>query len=534
MADNELIYYDPEAGLYRADDTTIKTSLKQVITDAYGEVYLDDNYPDGIVINGLTSMISQTFDAVETIYNMLDLNNAEGVALDTLGNIRNDFRKSATYSYLTARITITLEESEAEDLVVKFLRNTLVLKDENNNNWSLTKDTEITVSAGETVASGVATFKSKETGVLQRPSVLSISSISNTLPVADDNLSFEDIDPFIYGEDTESDIAFRNRMNKYSVFNSSTIRENLSNNLLDLEYIKDVKVYYNNSTLDLHTKGDHYIIPSARMLAMIKPIKNEDDKYSTYFDDNTDNRDEVLNVISDYKGLGTLCWLPSSIADVTINASTFSSQVSDVEGTYTFIYFGQDQWIVPPTDPRVIISTSQLETDYGIVITEPSTLSKRDTLIVTLTIENSTPSTTYIYYQYGNVEYKDEDEIASFIVPGVEDISMNVSYSKTDNFDSTLTDKVIGGTSPTQYYTVSEVNVMTLIDIYIDSLGIGEDLTAGKLIRYLRNNTNEVDINYVQLYYNDTTLGPQQQLINNDKIFDIEIDNIAIFNEQEV
>lgn len=429
MADNRLIYYDKNAGLYRASKTDIKNSLKEVITEAYGDVLLDDNYPDGIVINGFTEMIDQSFSAIETIYNMLDINNAEGVVLDTLGNIRNDHRRSAKNSYLY--VNVTVEET------CTFTKSSFTLKDENNNTWILESDLTVTVESGQTSSTAVGVFYSYVVGPVAEPTIVTIASSETSLPLAVENITLS-INRFVEGEAEETDISFRNRMNNYNVFNSITLKENLTSQLFNLDYIKDVKVYYNNATIPLNTKGNLMSIPSGNMLVLIKS--------SIDFSKQADLKQEVFDVIANYKGLGTLCWLPSNTTGI---------------GT---------GYISTSGDPTIA------------------------------------------------------DGISQFLVPNTKTgFTITLRYIKTTRFDDTLIDH----TNPSSI-TISENNIKNLLKSYINSKGIGENLTIGDLINYLYSNTNEIYVASLIITDSDVVNGT---LVNNDKILYIQTSNITLIEE---
>ena len=496
--DEKLIYIDPEVGLVRADEETIKNSFKAIVTEAYGDVFLDDNYPDGIIINGLTKDVNDAFDAIETIYNMLDINNAEGTILDTLGNIRNEHRKKATESYLYVNITVP------ETCV--YPRSSMTLKDENNNSWTLDEDLTITVTAPATSGTGLGVFKSYNTGVLKEPTTLTITAYPETVPVAKENVILS-IYKFDSGENKESDIAFRNRMNNYTVFNSITLKENLTAQLFNLSYIKDVKIYYNNSTLNLITKGNLMTVPSGKMLVMIKSSSN--------FDIQTERKQEVFDTIENYKGLGTLCWLPElDDISVAINDSTFSTAVSDTEGTYIFEYDGTN-WN---------LNSSQVNlTTYGITLT--GTPFDNDILTVTLIIESGTPSTTHNYTTVGKGYISQSgdpliaDGISQFLVPDTQEVEgVSLRYIKSPNFDATLSDLTDPDSDP-----ISVVNIKQMIKYYVNNKGIGVNITIGDLISYLYTNTNEIYV--VSL---DITGATNGTLVNNDKVLYINISNITL------
>lgn len=434
MADNRLIYLDPETGLVRASKSAIKQDLKDAVTESYGDVLLDDNYPDGMWINHYADKFNDIFDVVETIYNMLDINNAEGVILDTLGNLRNDHRKGSTSSYLYVDITATASCS--------FQANKLTLIDENNNYWYLNIAVDIVVPSGDPSATAKAVFRSSNTGVLQEPTQIQIVASQSDLPIAEENITVS-IDSFESGQNKESDIVFRNRMSEYAVFNSITLKENLVSRLFNLEYIRDVKIYYNSTPQNIATKGGVTLGPG-KMFVLIK-VSNVSIFGDTNLDlDEEDNATlkEVFYTIENYKGLGTVCWIP-----------------------------------IPEPIPA-------------------SFQGYRSKSVNT----SSSPETEYIY-----------DNLAQFLVPETLTVpGINIKYVKTTYFDENNT----------------ENNIKSLIKVFIDNKGIGDDLTIGDLISYIYLNTNEIYVSSLTISGSSSGV-----LTNPDKILYIDINNIT-FGDQ--
>lgn len=446
MADDRLIYLDPSTGLFRANKTTIKESLKQAVRDAYGDVYLDDNYPDGIIINDITGVIDETFSAVQTIYNMLDVNSAEGVVLDTLGGIRNEHRKEATTSKIKSTfILTTIPES------FTLYAGMLTIVDENGNYWDLKNDIEV-VDRGGGMCAEFAYLENRNPGVVAEPRYdgLTVKAVQYDIPVATEDLIFV-VDNFYQGTNEETDLEFRNRINEYTVFNSSTLKENLISELTDLTYLKDVKIYYNNSTQPLTTKGSVYLVPSAQCLVLLRPTDLD------LFDTDTDKRKEVDEVIENYKGLGTLCWLPEDGADYIVT-------------------------------PRTDISIVDIQTNAGTPEDLGVGYMSRDT------------------YDSGNINH-----LAQYIVPSELDVPViTIKYVKTNNFDSTLTDP----NDPTSYQSIA--NVQDSLAYWINNLEIGRDLMTADISKFLQNNTDEIYVANVTI-----TGASNGVLTNNDKILKV-------------
>lgn len=406
MADDKLIYFDATTGLHRATKEEIKSSLKQAVTEAYGDVLLDDNYPDGIVINALATRFDEAFSIIETNYNMLDINSAEGVILDTLGNIRNEHRKEATKSVLYATIFINY----TAETTVTYTANSLAVKDENNLYWNLSQDVtvEVTESGGQYTGTATGVFLCNTSGYIEKPSELAIGLYPESSPVSQDNVTITPTNPYIYGNNVETDIEFRNRLNTYSVYNSVNILDSLIDRLLNLSYVMDVKAYYNNTTENITTKNN-LALPPTKLYTMINVDTMTDDK-----------KNEIFNIIADYKGLGTVCWLPN------------------------------------PT------------TGQG-------------------------------------TGYVSGDKVSSFLVPDKLNISnITIRYVKGSTFNGDSVDAV-----------------KTLIDMYIQTIKIGVDLTVGDIITYLYSNTTDIIVVSAKI-------DNSEKITNNDKILDINLEDITL------
>lgn len=268
-----IINYNKDLGLSIATKQEVIDELKKITTDAFGEdIILDDTYPEGVLINGVATMLNDILQQTQSIYNMLDITNAEGVALDTLGNIRNTYRKTTSKASLSVSFTGSYTFTTAEEIT---------LKDDNNIYY--------TSNDPVSILEGTMEFTCSTEGSVSEPKTLTI--INNVEGVSVGYFKFTD------GSDVEQDIFFRNRIISSSAYNALSVKENLITNLLLLsESVDQVKLYVNDTDASISTKFAENIIPTAHILVLIK--LTEDSK-------STD--ENIFKTIQDYKGIGTVC-----------------------------------------------------------------------------------------------------------------------------------------------------------------------------------------------------------------------------------
>lgn len=267
-----IISFDKTTGLSIASKQEVIDELKKITTEAFGEdIVLDDTYPEGIMINGWATMINVLLQQTQNLYNMLDITNAEGVVLDTIGNIRNTYRKSKTYSTLSVTFSGSYKFTIAEQLNIK---------DDNNIYYYSTPVSEV---------SGTIEFTCSTIGEITEPKTLTLLNNVENVQISTFKLT--------NGSDEEQDIFFRNRIINSSAYNALSVKENLITNLLLLSNCVDqVKLYVNDTDSLMSTKFAENIIPTAHILVLIKLVKNSEQ-------DNVN----IFKTIQNYKGIGTVC-----------------------------------------------------------------------------------------------------------------------------------------------------------------------------------------------------------------------------------
>ena len=276
---SDIITYDKNTGVEIATKDEIVTKLKEITTQAFGEdVVLEDTCPEGIVINGLATIIYNLAEQTQTMYNLIDITNAEGVILDTIGNLRNTYRKSNTASVIKVTFDKDINLTTLEQIKIK---------DESNLYYYSNSIT--TLKASEELELTCSTK-----GEITEPTSLTI--LNNSLLDYTATLT-----SFNNGTDTEQDIFFRNRIINSVSYNGQSVKENLITQLLLLNFAYQVKIYVNDTDTNLDTKLGSSITP-AHILVMIR--KNNE----------TFDADSLCKTIHDYKGIGTIC---SDISGVT-------------------------------------------------------------------------------------------------------------------------------------------------------------------------------------------------------------------------
>lgn len=276
---SEIISYDKDTGLEIATKDEVVSKLKEITTQAFGDdIVLEDTYPEGIVINGLATIIYDLLEQTQSIYNLLDITNAEGVILDTIGNLRNTYRKSSTAAVIKVSFDKDINLSTAEQIKIKDSSNLYYYS---NSITTLTAGVELDLTCSTK-------------GEITEPTELNI--LNNSL------LDYKaTIKSFNNGTNDEQDIFFRNRIINSVSYNGQSVKENLITQLLLLNFVYQVKIYVNDTDTNLDTKLGSSITP-AHILVMIR--KNNE----------TFDADSLCQVIHDYKGIGTIC---SDISGIT-------------------------------------------------------------------------------------------------------------------------------------------------------------------------------------------------------------------------
>lgn len=237
---NELIKYTSE-GVIIAEYYQIREMLVNKMKEIYGsDIDLSTGTADGIFIENLSLMINNILDGVKKLYASLDINSANGKALEMLCNLSNVSRKPATPS--TTSLVVTLDNSEPSNLTTRELS----FLDKSGNIWkfkSLNQD--VTFEKGQAKNIDVTC---EELGPIKAPQHWIYTTVDTQYLMTVDQ-------PFEarVGTYEETDSHLRARRNQSLGSSGTTVLESLAGALLNLDAIDDVKIYTNTSGADITT-----------------------------------------------------------------------------------------------------------------------------------------------------------------------------------------------------------------------------------------------------------------------------------------
>lgn len=233
-------------GLKVKSFTEIRDMLIQRYKEVYGQdIELDTRNADGVFINDLALIMNNICQTIRSLYIELNPNTATGIYLDRLCALANVTRKTATAS--TA--TLTLKNNSNADILVA---------DSNGNGTTLDVVTfidkagtlwtspAITIPANSSV-NIIATCSEK--GQIEAP----IGWIDKT--VQNFAITVTQSAAAIVGKNTETDDDLRIRRTQSSGAEGTTVLQSLTGSLLEVNGIRDVKVYNNNTNAEQDTKS---------------------------------------------------------------------------------------------------------------------------------------------------------------------------------------------------------------------------------------------------------------------------------------
>ena len=214
MPNDKLIELTSE-GLKISTKEKIKEYLKSSISEAYGtDINFNPSYPDGILVEALSTTIRDTFESIQGLYNSFNIRNSSGVMLDSLSNLINIHRRKRTQS--SGSLTILLEKG------INYSWSSLVLKDQNNNLWRNMSTFNLNLTPTEAEDTEVTLRVTCDRfGVVEQPTSFIILSPTNSEGMT----VYQTLDSFIQGSFDEDDISLRNRVANTPIYNSSNIKE---------------------------------------------------------------------------------------------------------------------------------------------------------------------------------------------------------------------------------------------------------------------------------------------------------------------
>lgn len=249
------------------------SEVMQLLTARYKEIYGNDielsNTADGIFLETMSLLFTNILSTVQILYNNLNINNANGIYLDSLSALSGVYRKDATKS--TAQLEITSKENE--DITIDE-NNPLIFKDQGNQTWTtilqdknsiiLQKDVKTTVLVQCTTNGPINATKGWITELVNQSYNLIIN---------------QEVDAEV-GTNRENDIQFRERRAASISSRSVTVLQGLNAALLSLLGIDDCLIY-ENSTSANKTSFDGTTISPHSIYVILRKRQNIDIPDST-------------------------------------------------------------------------------------------------------------------------------------------------------------------------------------------------------------------------------------------------------------
>lgn len=222
----------------------------EVLADRFKSIYgydvnLEQNSPDGQLINLFAQEKKDILDLITAIYNNLDVDTAIGLAQQVLYKLNGLTIKAYTYSYCYVNVTVTksITLQGLDDNIENIDGTGFTVVDNNGNRWILAESHNL--DAG----THLLNFRSAELG--------SITALPNTITIMETILAGvygvnNPANNYITGQTGETSAEFRTRRNKMMAVPSQGFDESIESQLLNLSDVTQAKVYDNrtNTTQD--------------------------------------------------------------------------------------------------------------------------------------------------------------------------------------------------------------------------------------------------------------------------------------------
>lgn len=238
---NNLISFT-SAGINTTTFTEIRAALVQKYQDVYGsDIDLSTGSADGVFVNELALIMNNIIQTCAIAYSNLDINQAQGIYLDSLCALSNVFRKQPTKS--SASLTITNIGNSNVTL------DNPVFVDSAGELWDYSGTISLTTTSPGNSVSIIVYCRTA--GPVQAPSGWIIKTVDASIPIM-----ISQPNAAIIGTEIETDEDLRARRAQSSGADGTTTIESIIGALLQLDEIYDVKVYNNNSDSSETIAGD--------------------------------------------------------------------------------------------------------------------------------------------------------------------------------------------------------------------------------------------------------------------------------------
>ncbi len=227
----------------------VTQSLEEIIADItakfkaiYGQdINIEQNSPDGQLINIWAQEKKDTLDLLTQVYNNLYPDTAIGRPQDDLYGINGLKRKAWTYSYVEVSVTVTepVTLQGLDDNIESADGTGYTVRDTNGNRWILANTTVI-----ETPETRILNFRAADLG--------SVTALPNSITVMETILRGvsgvnNPANNYIKGGAGETDAQFRARRARAMAAPSQGFDESTESQMLNITYVAQCKVYDNRT-----------------------------------------------------------------------------------------------------------------------------------------------------------------------------------------------------------------------------------------------------------------------------------------------
>lgn len=242
-----------KSGLQVASYAQIRAALIARYKEVYGsDIDLSTGTADGVFVNDMALIINNILQSVQTLYANLDINSASGIYLDALCALSNVSRKGATYS--TASVIV--KNIGATDLTNI---DELTFIDKAGTEWVF--EGNLNLAVGESAEISV---KCQTLGAVEAPAGWIYQTVNvTTIQVTQESDA-------IVGRTEESDAELRARVTGYSASTGLTTIDSLRSALLNVEGVRDVMIWNNNTDKALAPGGSGFSIPAHSVAISIR------------------------------------------------------------------------------------------------------------------------------------------------------------------------------------------------------------------------------------------------------------------------
>lgn len=241
-------------GLRLASPKEVQNAIIDLYKHTHGkDIDVSVASADGIFIEYVALLIDNILSSYQSLYNNMDIDTAEGKALDVLCGFNNVKRKSETKATAKVKLTnnktydITINPSAISNASKIDESTQEQLLDQNGNIWYVTSGPNLKLKAG---ASMIVDCEYSESGSYSAPKGFIIKTVEPK------SISVEQITMGTDGVYSESDDELRIRRKNEMSSNAVTVLQGLKSELLSDSSIDDVYIGNNNTSNYMYQPGD--------------------------------------------------------------------------------------------------------------------------------------------------------------------------------------------------------------------------------------------------------------------------------------